>query len=424
VARAGIASVDAGACVARAAEPVREAIARAPAWRLIAAGKAAVPMVRACLASLPRPPVRAMVVGPSLPENPLPGVEAFVGGHPAPVEGSIAAGRRALEIANEGGESDVLVVLLSGGASALVEVPADGVTLDDLRRTTALLLRSGADIFALNAVRKHLSSVKGGRLAAANRGTTVTLALSDVVGDDLSVIGSGPTVPDPSTYGDALDVLTRYGGVGAYPPAVAAAIEAGTRGERPETPKPGSPELLRASTTIVGALADALEGAQREARARGYHVLLREEPVIGEARLAAASLVGAIRDRAAAASGRTCLLSGGETTVTVTGSGRGGRNQEFALALARPLSTLPAAVAVASVGTDGIDGPTDAAGAVVDVTTGARAAEAGLKPPEDYLCDNDAYSFFRALGDLIVTGPTHTNVGDLQVAMLDRGDLT
>jgi glycerate 2-kinase len=419
-----MASVDAGACVERAASVVSSAIASAPAWRLIAAGKAAGPMVRACLAVAPKPPIRAMAVAPDWLAGDPPGVETFEGGHPTPSQRSVAAGRRALDIASEANEDDVLVVLISGGASALLEAPADGVTLDDLRGATDRLLRSGADITALNAVRKHLSMVKGGRLAAANRGRTITLAVSDVVGDDVSVIGSGPTVADPTTYGDARDVMARFGGVGEFPPGVVAAIEAGTRGERAESPRPGSASLARASTLVVGARADALNGARREAIARGYDVRVQVAPVTGEARVAAAAFLGVMRAHAAAAVRPVCLLSGGETTVTVTGRGRGGRNQEFALALVRPLAAFGATALVASVGTDGIDGPTDAAGAIVDVTSIGRAASAGLPPPEAFLGDNDAYTFFYALGDLIVTGPTQTNVGDLQVGMLIREDLS
>jgi hydroxypyruvate reductase len=424
VSRAAIAAVDAGACVARALPSIRSAIASARAWRLIAAGKAAGPMTRACLAGLPRAPLRAMAVAPAWVPGAPPGVEAFAGGHPTPNEGSLAAGRRALEFAAESGGDDVLVVLLSGGASALLEQPADGLTIEDLQAATAHLLRAGADITALNAVRKHLSLVKGGRLAAASAGQTIALAISDVVGDDLSVIASGPTVGDPTTYAEALGVLARFAAPGTLPDAVRRALEAGAGGARPETPKPGSEALSRASTLIVGSAADALEGARRDAQSRGYDVRVLAAPVVGEARTAAAAFAAALAAHAASAARPVCLLSCGETTVTVRGRGRGGRNQEFALALTRPLEALGSPAIVASVGTDGIDGPTDAAGALVDQTTAARAAAAGLAPPEAYLRDNDAYAFFGALGDLVVTGPTGTNVGDIQVTMLLPGGVT
>ena len=416
--RAALSAADAGACVARGLPAVEQAVSGARRWNLIAAGKAAVPMAASCLAGISRPPSLAMTVSPGSQANVPGGVEVFAGGHPVPTAGSFAAGRRALEIARATAGDDVLVVLLSGGASALLEYPADGVTLDDLQATTSRLLRAGADISALNAVRKHLSAVKGGRLASAAEGRTVALAVSDVVGDDLAVIASGPTVADPTTYGDALAVLGRFGGTGSYPRTIFEVLSEGIRGVRPDTPKPGSAELARAATLVVGAQRDALGGARREALSRGYEVCLEQVPVTGEARVAAQSLLDRIRTRAAAPRPRTCLLSGGETTVTVAGTGKGGRNQELALALAGPLAGIPAAVVVASVGTDGIDGPTDAAGAIVDSTTAGRARAAGLADPDVFLRDNDAYAYFRAIDDLVMTGPTGTNVGDIQVVMI------
>ncbi|MCK7498521.1 MAG: DUF4147 domain-containing protein [Comamonadaceae bacterium] len=331
---------------------------------------------------------------------------------------SLAAGRRALEIAAATGPDDVLVVLLSGGASALLEAPADGVSLADLQATTSRLLRAGADISALNAVRKHLSRVKGGRLASACQGRTVALLVSDVVGDDLAVIASGPTVADPTTYGDALAVLDRFGGIGVYPTAVVEALGEGVSGVRADTPKAGSAGLARTTTMIVGAARDAIDGARREAEARGTTSTCTPAPITGEARAAAGLLFERIQAVAAGPRRRVCLLSGGETTVTVTGAGRGGRNQELALALAGPLAGLPGAAVAASVGTDGIDGPTDAAGAIVDNTTIGRARAAGLGDPGEYLRDNNAYAFFQGLDDLVMTGPTGTNVGDIQVVMV------
>jgi hydroxypyruvate reductase len=422
VVRAAIGAVDAGMCVTRALPAFQREIAGAAAWHVIAAGKAAEPMIRASLAMSSTPPAQAMIVAP-LPTSGLPPiVECLVGSHPTPDDGSVSAGRRALEIATDVGADDVLLVLLSGGASSLLELPADGVTLGDLRATTDLLLRAGASIDALHAVRKHLSRVKGGRLAEAVRGRTMAFAISDVVGDDPSVIGSGPTVADPTRYAEALDVLARFGGPALFPRAVVRHLERGARGDGVETPKPGAARLSRATITIIGSRLDALEGARREAEARGYDVVVRGAPVIGDARGAAAAYADEL-PRAGRKSGLPhCILSGGETTVVVSGHGRGGRNQEFALALAGPLARRGGLAVVASAGTDGIDGPTDAAGALVDSTTASRAAGAGLGPPEAYLGDNDSHTFFQALGDLIVTGPTHTNVGDVQVALLDAGE--
>jgi hydroxypyruvate reductase len=296
-------------------------------------------------------------------------------------------------------------------------VPADGITLEDKRRTTALLLRAGADIHALNTVRKHLSAIKGGRLAASTLATCRTLALSDVVGDDLSVIASGPTVADRSTFSDALDVLTRYGALEAYPPGVVDRLLRGAAGDEAETPKPGDPRLARSRAEVVGSRHDAMRGASDAASALGFHVHVVERPVVGEARVAARHHLDDIARRQATLTRPLCVVSSGETTVTVTGEGRGGRNQEFALAASDQLSTIPGHAVLASFGTDGIDGPTDAAGALVDSSTTARAAQARLNP-ERFLIDNNTYEFFRKTGDLIRTGPTDTNVGDVQVLLL------
>ena len=424
VVHAAISAVDAGRCVAQALPAFQRDIAGAAAWHVIAAGKAAGPMIRACLAMSSTPPAHAMIVAPRPIDGLPPPVECFVGSHPTPGDGSVAAGRRALEIATEVAVTDVLVVLLSGGASSLLELPADGVTLGDLRATTDRLLRAGAGIDALNAVRKHLSRVKGGLLADAVRGRTIALAISDVVGDDPSVIGSGPTVADHTTYGDALDVLARFGGHASFPRAVIIALEGGAKGARAETPKPGSARLRQASTSVIGARADALQGARRDAEARGYDVQVQDAPVIGDARRAAVAYAEGLPPGARKNGRPRCVLSGGETTVEVSGHGRGGRNQEFALALAVPLARRGGLAVVASVGTDGIDGPTDAAGALVDSTTASRAAAAGLRSPQAYLDDNDSHTFFQALGDLVVTGPTNTNVGDVQAALLDSEEPT
>jgi hydroxypyruvate reductase len=295
--------------------------------------------------------------------------------------------------------------------------PADGITLEDKRRTTAVLLRAGADIHALNAVRKHLSAIKGGWLAAATSATCRTLAVSDVVGDDLSVIGSGPTVGDSTTFALARAVLERYGGLRAYPPAVVDRVTRGAAGELAETPKPGDPRLDRSTAEVIGSRYDAMNGAAEAARARGFQVHVIEDPVIGEARLAARRHIENIVQRFSAYKRPLCVVSSGETTVAVRGNGRGGRNQEFALAAAGQLASVAAGATLASVGTDGIDGPTDAAGAIVDASTLVRARQVGLDP-EAFLTDNNTYAFFERLGDLIRTGPTDTNVGDLQVLLL------
>jgi hydroxypyruvate reductase len=388
---------------------------------VIVAGKAAVPMARAAH-RLFRDRIRAgLIVSVAQPGSQLAlPFEMIVGGHPMPTTGSEQAGRRALEVAASLRSDETLLVLLSGGASALMAVPADGLTLADKQDTTRYLLRAGADIHELNTVRKHLSATKGGWLAAAAPGACRTFAISDVVGDDPSVIGSGPTVPDPTTFRDALDILRRFGGEagdGAYPRAVVDRVAAGARGDVPETPKPNDPRLARASMSVIGGRRHAMDGAMAEAVSRGYHVAPVDDAVVGEARVVAPSHLRAALARAADVARPACIVSSGETTVRVTGDGAGGRNQEFALACASVLTAVGAPAVLASIGTDGVDGPTDAAGALVDVTTIDRARAARLDPAA-FLERNDTYRFFDTLGDLIHTGPTGTNVGDLQVILL------
>lgn len=348
----------------------------------------------------------------------VPPLEHIAGGHPVPTEGSERAGRRALELARAAGDSgNELLVLISGGASALMALPAEGLSLEDKRKTTDVLLRAGADIHALNTVRKHLSGIKGGQLAAAARSGCQALAISDVVGDDPSVIGSGPTVADPSTFADALRMIDRFGGRAAFPPPIVKVLADGASGARPDTPKPGDPRLARAETRVIGGRHNAMQGAAAEARKRGYHVLVLEPAIVGDAREAARDYLGQIAGRLPRLERPACVISSGETTVHVTGTGRGGRNQEFALTSAGTLASIKTA-ALASAGTDGIDGPTDAAGAIADTRTLERARQRGLPPPAAYLNDNNSFAFFDALGDLIRTGPTGTNVGDLQVFLL------
>ena len=357
-----------------------------------------------------------IVIGTHLPIALPPQLEWIPSSHPLPDERSVAAGRRALEVAHRTEPTDTLVVLLSGGASALMAVPAGSLTLEDKRAAVNALLKGGADITALNTIRKHLSAVKGGRLAAAASGPTACLAISDVVGDDLSVIGSGPTVPDPSTYRDAWDYINRLGVEALLTPAARTYLRAGLEGAIPETPKAGDPRLERSVTRVIGGRFDAMSGAADAARALGYDVILRDEPVVGDARTMGPEVLRRARELAAGRTRPVAVIASGETTVKVTGGGKGGRNQEIALSVARALADQPSAMALGSVGTDGIDGPTDAAGAYADTTTVSRARAHGFDP-DAYLADNNAYAFFQAIDDLIVTGPSTTNVGDLQVVL-------
>ena len=390
---------------------------------LVAAGKAAVPMARAAERALGGCLSEGLAVTNAKGAG-LEHVRVRTASHPVPDARGLAAARDVEELARGLGRGDLLLVLLSGGASALLPAPADGLTLDDKRRTTEVLLRGGATIHEVNVVRKHLSRLKGGGLArTAAPARVVTLALSDVVGDDLSTIASGPTVPDPTTFDDALAVLERRGLLARVPKGVRARLQAGARGEEPETPKPGDPVFRRVATRVVGSNGLSVTAAAREARRQGLRAVVLTTSLEGEAREAARVLVAILRE--CVETGRpapepVCLLAGGETTVTVVGAGRGGRNQEMAVAAAERLAGFPAPAVVAAFGTDGIDGMSDAAGGVVDDQTTARAAALGLAPPAAFLASNDTRNFLGPLGDLILTGPTGTNVCDVTVLLAGR----
>lgn len=424
VLRSAIDAVNAGVLVRRSLEgsETREAMQRAAAIDVIAAGKAAAPMIEACAAAS-RVPLRTLLaIGPRRgPESSVtlpPSTIWYDAGHPLPDGGSVAGARRALDVARASAERDLLLVLISGGGSSLMALPVADIPIDAKQRTARILMEQGADIYELNTVRKHLSAIKGGQLALAARGSVLTLAVSDVVGDDLSVIASGPTVPDDSTFAGALDVLQRRGGRAIYPEPVVDRLVRGAAGQVPETPSSGDPRLARAVARVIGPQRGALDGARRAAEALGYHVHIVAEPVTGEARDVARQHIARTAQAMTSMPRPVCVIASGETTVTVRGTGKGGRNQEFAFAMAQSLAALGPHVAAASVGTDGLDGPTDAAGAIVDPTTFERAAAAGLAAPEDYLTNNNTYEFFSRIGDLIRTGPTNTNVGDLQVILV------
>ena len=386
---------------------------------LLAIGKAAPAMAEAVVDARPGVIGGGLVIGSHLPARLPPQLRSLQADHPVPGERSMAAGRAALDVVRAVGASDSLIVLVSGGASALMALPVPGITLDDKQHVTRRLLSAGADIRALNTVRKHLSAVKGGRLAEACRGRLTAWLLSDVVGDDPSVIGSGPTVADGSTFADALAILDQHGGRARFPDPVVTYLERGAAGREEETPKPASMAFRHVTTTVIGSARLSLDGAADAARRLGYSVAARDEPVVGEARMAARDHLAWVGTMLDATREPLCLLSCGETTVTVTGKGRGGRNQEFALALAIALADQPAGLTAASLGTDGIDGPTDAAGAIVDETTMARALSSGLSARRA-LDENDSWTFFSRLDDLIQTGPTGTNVGDIQIVLADR----
>ena len=384
---------------------------------LLAVGKAAAPMAAAWIRHIAIPK-EGLVVGTHRGNADLRSLRWLQGGHPIPNEQSVRAGREALMFARSLGANDCLVVLLSGGASAAMAAPLGGLSITDKQATVSALLSGGADITGLNTVRKHLSAIKGGRLAAACPGTTWTLAVSDVVGDDPAVIGSGPTVPDLTTFADAQRVVDQVGVASRLPSSVLALLAAGLRGEIEESVKPGDARVARAEWRMIGGRRDAMAGAKEAAEAQGYRVVVIDDPIVGDARRAGAAHVEWVRANLPRLARPACVVASGETTVKVTGDGIGGRNQELVLSAALSLAGLPLGSTVASAGTDGIDGPTDAAGAIADTATLERARTSGLPEPADYFARNDSYHFFAALDDLIITGPTDTNVGDLQIVLI------
>ncbi len=332
--------------------------------------------------------------------------------HPVPDAAGAFGTLQMLEIARRAGPDDLIFCLISGGGSALMVAPVEGVTLADIQHLTDTLLGSGATINEINTIRKHLSQIKGGQLARiAQPATVVSLILSDVVGNPLDVIASGPTVPDSATFADARAVIARYGIADALPARIIAYLEHGT----PETPKAGDPAFARVHNQIIASNRVAAQAARDRASEMGFNNMILSTYIEGEAREVAKVFAGIAREIAAHECPLTrpaCLIAGGETTVTLHGKGHGGRNQEMALAAALHLDRLGEDVMVISLATDGTDGPTDAAGGIADGTTLARARAAGLDAWA-YLADNDSYTFLAALGDLIITGPTNTNVNDL-----------
>lgn len=392
-----------------------------PAARVwvVGAGKAAAGMARGALEVLgDRVAGGTITVPAGEPLPALPGIDVWAASHPVPDTHGLAAATAALEVARAAGDGDLVLCLLSGGASALWPAPPAGVSLSELRETTERLLRAGAPIAETNAVRRHLSRIAGGWLArAAAPARVLTLAVSDVVGSAPGAIGSGPTVPDPTTFRDALEVL-RLREV-EVPAAVRAHVQRGDLGEVPETPKPGDPAFARATYRVIADNRDALAAAAEEAERLGYRTTVVADDVEGEARevaVEAAALAWGAHAEGEPAGAPAAFLLGGETTVTVRGGGRGGRSQELALAAALEIEGEPGVV-VAAAGTDGRDGPTDAAGGMVDGETVARGRAAGLEAT-DALARNDAHTFLRASGDLVVTGPTGTNVADLVLVLV------
>jgi len=387
---------------------------------VVGAGKAAAPMAAAVEEVFGNRIHRGLVVVKYGHMTPVERIEILEGAHPVPDEAGLEGARRVADLLDDAGEGDLVICLISGGGSALIPFPEPPVTLRDKQVTTDLLLKSGAEIGEINCVRKHLSRLKGGGLArSAFPARVLTLILSDVVADPLDVIASGPTVGDPTTFGDAFAILDRYDLTERVPAAVLARIKQGVEGKYPDTPKPGAPELKDIINILVGTNAIAVKAATKRAEELGYNTTVLSTIITGETRDAAenhAAVARKIVEQDLPAARPACVISGGETTVTIKGGGKGGRNQEFALASAIGIEGLPGTV-ILSGGTDGTDGPTDAAGATADGTTVSRAREAGLDPTA-FLANNDSYHFFKKLDDLLITGPTLTNVMDLRIILV------
>ena len=387
---------------------------------VVGAGKADAPMAQAVESLLGERVTDGVIVVKDGHGLPLQRVKVHEASHPVPDERGLRGAEEILSLVNEAGERDLIICLISGGGSALLVAPAEGVTLEDKQSVTQLLLACGATIHEINTVRKHLSRVKGGGLAhAAHPATLVSLILSDVIGDDLDAIASGPTVPDPTTFPQAEQVLKRYGIWDQVPGSVRVHVEKGVNGEIEETPKPGDPSFQRDAWQLVGTNLQALKAAGKEAERQGYRPLVLSGMMEGEAREVAkvhAAIAKEVLKSGNPIAAPACILSGGETTVTLHGTGKGGRNTEFALASALALEGVENVVLL-SGGTDGTDGPTDAAGAIAHGNTVLHAREKDLDPV-DYLRRNDSYTFFEILDDLVMTGPTRTNVMDVCIMLV------
>jgi glycerate 2-kinase len=347
-------------------------------------------------------------------------IQTIEAGHPVPDKNGERGSAKILEIMNAAKTKDLCICLLSGGGSALLPFPAAGVRLADKQETTRILLACGASIHEINTLRKHLSRIKGGRLAvAASPATLVSLVLSDVVGDNLDVIASGPTVPDNSTFDDCLNIVAKYNISDQLPRSVIKHFENGLADHRHETPKAANPIFQKTSNVIIGSNIEALIAAKKAATDLKYETLILSSMIEGETRDVArmhAAIANEIIKTGNPLGLPACILSGGETTVTIKGGGKGGRNQEFALCAVGDIAgEMP--IALLSGGTDGNDGPTDATGAIVDNTTLKRAKDKNLNFL-NYLQNNDSYHFFEALDDLLITGPTNTNVMDLHIIII------
>jgi len=387
---------------------------------VVGAGKAVAPMAKALEDLLGDRIAAGLLVVKDGHGLPLRKIRFQEASHPVPDERGVSGTLEILKLLEGARERDLVICLISGGGSALLIAPSEGIGVADKQATTKNLLACGATIHEINTIRKHLSRAKGGQLArAAHPATVLSLILSDVVGDDLDVIGSGPTVPDHSSFQDTLEILKRYEIWNQIPDSVRQRVILGVKGALAETPKPGDPVFERCAQVLVGSCLRALTAAARTAERLGYQSLILSSKVEGEAREVAKafSAIGKeILSSGQPVQPPACVLIGGETTVTLQGDGRGGRNQEFVLASAIALEGADRVVLLAG-GTDGTDGPTDAAGAVADGLTVRRAKGMGMDP-HAFLKRSDSYHFFKPLDDLIITGPTRTNVMDVYMLLV------
>lgn len=420
---AALAAVEPAAALRPHLAAIRECCGSGVFTRLVVAGagKASIPMALAVEKELGEFIAQGLVITPHPPplSHGLSRIAVAGAGHPHPDEAGATASAGIARLAQESDEHSLFLFLVSGGGSALFVSPAAGITLAEKELTSRLLMESGADIRELNTVRKHLSGLKGGQLAQlVHPAWLVTLAISDVPGDRIDLIASGPTVADPTTFGEALAILEQRGLAARVPPAVLDRLQRGAVGLIGETPKPGNPLFCSGLVAIVAGNRDALEGAAGAAGMQGVQARIREGLVTGEAREAGRILAqGALRARESLRPGeRLCIVSGGETTVSVQGNGIGGRNQELALAFCLAIDGVEG-ISLLSAGTDGIDGPTDAAGGIVDGQTAARARSIGIDPAQA-LADNDSHRLLDRCDALIRTGPTGTNVMDLQICLV------
>lgn len=389
---------------------------------VVGGGKATAPMARAVEEILGTRISKGHVVVKYGFVESLEKIEITEASHPLPDENGVEGTKKILDILEQAGEGDLVISLISGGGSALLPQPADRITLEEKQAVTQMLLDCGATIEEINAVRKHISLTKGGQMArVASPATVVNLMLSDVVGDRLDVIASGPFVPDPSTFKTVEAIVKKYK-LESLPTSVAHYIKAGLEGRIPETPKKGDEAFGRVFNLVVGSNIIALKAAEQKASSLGYNAMILSSMIEGETREVAKVHVGIARE--VLKTGHpigpdACIISGGETTVTIRGQGLGGRNQEFCLAAAMELSSEAQGIVILSGGTDGNDGPTDAAGGIVDSFTVKRGQNAGLDPME-FLENNDSYNFLKKTGDLLITGPTNTNVMDVRLILIRR----